>query len=168
MAMSRETEKRVPMSQNVNYGKERFGPKWNAEVSSSAATPVFDARVDEQKWKEYEREYILPCFTWAKEYGIDLEKLVRDNAGHNCVELLVQELGRRAAHAAGQAERAAVPDLTAELRELSAKWRDRPERYSKEWNNIQRPVSEIARVNQFQCADELDALIAKLAPKESK
>lgn len=40
----------------------------------------------------YEREYILPCFTWARELGIDLQKLVLDNPGHNCVELLVKHL----------------------------------------------------------------------------
>ena len=44
----------------------------------------------EQKWREYERDYILPCFQWANEYGIDLRKLVRDNPGKNCVELLVR------------------------------------------------------------------------------
>ena len=46
----------------------------------------------ELKWRLYENEYILPCFRWTKEQGIDLEKLVRDNPGHNCVELLVKEL----------------------------------------------------------------------------
>ena len=44
------------------------------------------------KWMMYEREYILPCFTWAKEYGIDLDKLVKEQSGKNCVELLVRSL----------------------------------------------------------------------------
>lgn len=45
-----------------------------------------------KKWQEYEKNYILPCFTWAKESGLDLEAAVRDNPGHNCVELLVRWL----------------------------------------------------------------------------
>jgi hypothetical protein len=39
-----------------------------------------------EKWKTYERDYILPTFQWAKELGIDLEALVREKAGKNCVE----------------------------------------------------------------------------------
>ena len=46
----------------------------------------------ERKWRTYEREYILPCFDWATEYGIDLRELVRRNPGKNCVELLVRAL----------------------------------------------------------------------------
>lgn len=46
---------------------------------------------------DYERNYILPTFTWAKEYGIDLQKLVMDNAGKNCVELLVRALAAQPA-----------------------------------------------------------------------
>lgn len=45
-----------------------------------------------KKWQEYEKNYILPCFIWAKESGLDLEAAVRDNPGHNCVELLVRWL----------------------------------------------------------------------------
>lgn len=45
-----------------------------------------------RKWQEYERDFILPCFRWARESGIDLEKLVSDNPGKNCVELLVRRL----------------------------------------------------------------------------
>lgn len=41
---------------------------------------------------EYERDYILPCFKWAKEVGLDLEEAVRKNPGKNCVELLVEWL----------------------------------------------------------------------------
>ncbi len=44
------------------------------------------------KWIQYEQEYILPCFKWAKEAGIDLKNLVSKNPGHNCVELLIKEL----------------------------------------------------------------------------
>ena len=30
-------------------------------------------------WQEYERDYILPCFRWAKELGIDLQELAYAN-----------------------------------------------------------------------------------------
>ena len=49
-----------------------------------------------KKWQEYERDYILPCFRWARELGIDLERMVLDSPGHNCVELLVSTLRERA------------------------------------------------------------------------
>jgi hypothetical protein len=42
--------------------------------------------------RTYEREYVLPCFEWAKEVGYDLQQAVYDNPGHNCVELLVKWL----------------------------------------------------------------------------
>lgn len=48
-----------------------------------------------EKMLQYEKEYILPCFKWAEEDGIDLHQLVRENPGHNCVELYVQELRKR-------------------------------------------------------------------------
>jgi len=44
------------------------------------------------KWYDMEQNYIIPCFKWAEEVGIDLHQLVTDNPGHNCVELLVKEL----------------------------------------------------------------------------
>ena len=45
-----------------------------------------------EKWQLYEQKYILPCFKWAEEEGIDLKKLVKENPGKNCVELLVKTL----------------------------------------------------------------------------
>jgi hypothetical protein len=55
-----------------------------------------------KKWQEYERDYILPCFQWAKELGIDLEQRVLANPGHNCVETLVSILRRdRSARVSG-------------------------------------------------------------------
>jgi len=48
--------------------------------------------IDAKKWRTYERDYVLPCFEWAKEAGLDLKQLVRDNPGHNCTELLVKTL----------------------------------------------------------------------------
>ncbi|HTG95766.1 MAG TPA: hypothetical protein VL866_24410 [Pyrinomonadaceae bacterium] len=47
------------------------------------------------KYREYEQNYILPCFRWADEIGFDLREAVKDNTGKNCVELLVAELRRR-------------------------------------------------------------------------
>jgi hypothetical protein len=55
-----------------------------------------------KKWRDYENDYILPCFEWAKELGWDLEKMVTDNPGHNCVELLVEQLRLELVHAQGQ------------------------------------------------------------------
>lgn len=40
-----------------------------------------------KKWQTYEREYILPCFEWAKDEGRDLQQEVLNNPGKNCVEL---------------------------------------------------------------------------------
>jgi hypothetical protein len=46
----------------------------------------------DMKWREYEREYIMPCFEEAKKRGFDLEQIVRDNPGRNCVRLLIDAL----------------------------------------------------------------------------
>lgn len=48
-----------------------------------------------KKWQDYERDFILPCFRWARELGLDLEQMVLDSPGHNCVELLVSTLRDR-------------------------------------------------------------------------
>jgi hypothetical protein len=61
------------------------------------------------KWQEYENEYILPCFQWARELGIDLEWMVRDKPGHNCVELLVSTLRKRIAFDPGAVDSARLP-----------------------------------------------------------
>ena len=37
------------------------------------------------KWWDYEQEYILPCFKWAKECGIDLPALVSEAKGNSTV-----------------------------------------------------------------------------------
>lgn len=42
--------------------------------------------------RNYEQEYILPCFKWATEAGLDLRKAISKNAGHNCVEILIKWL----------------------------------------------------------------------------
>ena len=52
------------------------------------------ALMAEAKWREYERDYILPVFEWAKEVGFDLPAAVRKGGG-NCVALLVRYLIER-------------------------------------------------------------------------
>lgn len=59
----------------------------------------------EAKWQDYEREYIVPCFRWADDAGIDLRALVASTPGHNCVELLVAELRMRAVAAEAEVAR---------------------------------------------------------------
>jgi hypothetical protein len=54
-----------------------------AERSLAPATPT---------GPDYERDYVLPCFAWAKERGMDLQQMVFDNPGKNCVELLIDAL----------------------------------------------------------------------------
>lgn len=54
----------------------------------------FARKQNQEKWQGYERDYIHPCFKWAKEMGIDLEALVREGKG-NCVERLVKTLWLR-------------------------------------------------------------------------
>jgi hypothetical protein len=50
----------------------------------------------EQKWQEYERDYILPCFKWADEMGFDLQEAVLKNPGHNCVRRVTRKRSPRA------------------------------------------------------------------------
>lgn len=52
-----------------------------------------------QRWRDYEREFILPTFDWAQEIGLDLQALVHTTPGHNCVALLVRHLRQRLASA---------------------------------------------------------------------
>jgi hypothetical protein len=73
---------------------------------SDLAEEFFDAKSLHEKfleatnkWQGYERDYILPCFKWAKEEGFELEPLVLDNPGKNCVEIFFNRL-RGAAHEA--------------------------------------------------------------------
>ncbi len=65
---------------------ERRGLEQQAERASRA----------ERKWQEYERDYILPCFKWAEESGLDLHEAVLKNPGKNCVEILVRWLQNQA------------------------------------------------------------------------
>lgn len=53
-------------------------------------------RFADEKWRLYEREYILPAFSFAEAIGFDLQKAVFDNPGKNCVALLVEHLAFRA------------------------------------------------------------------------
>ena len=51
-----------------------------------------------EKWRTYEREYILPSFAFAEAIGFDLRKAVSDNPGKNSVALLVEYLAFRAGY----------------------------------------------------------------------
>lgn len=51
--------------------------------------------VAHKKWWDYERDYILPCFGWARELGIDLPALVAEARG-NCVKRFFGALRERA------------------------------------------------------------------------
>ena len=71
-----------------------FAKTGEGSVWERASVQRLFATIDHhrRKWREYENEYILPCFRWARELGFDLERMVIDNPGHNCVELLVSTL----------------------------------------------------------------------------
>ena len=76
------TDMAVILSANVLLRKE------NERLKKQVA----DSHEDKKRWRMYEREYVLPCFGWAEAAGIDLEGLVRDHPGKNCVEHLVTVL----------------------------------------------------------------------------
>jgi hypothetical protein len=60
-----------------------------------AVRPVLRrAILAENKWRDYEHDYILPCFKLAEAAGIDLPALVREGGG-NCVVKLVRELTKQ-------------------------------------------------------------------------
>jgi hypothetical protein len=44
------------------------------------------------KCQTYENSYILPVFQWAKGLGMNLEQVVKENPGKNCVELFFNAL----------------------------------------------------------------------------
>jgi len=74
------------------------------EDTTTLAEVIDRAVRAERKWQEYERDYILPCFKWAEESGLDLHKAVAENPGRNCVDLLVRWLQSRARAAKSFAE----------------------------------------------------------------
>ncbi len=51
-----------------------------------------ELRLSNEKWRAYEREYILPSFHYAKSIGFDLEAAVHEKAGKNCVQVLTEHL----------------------------------------------------------------------------
>lgn len=55
------------------------------------ATLTREAAHHERKWRDYERDFILPCFDLADRAGIDLRQLVSECKG-NCVVALINEL----------------------------------------------------------------------------
>lgn len=51
---------------------------------------------DEEKWRMYERDYILPLYKMAQDRGFDLQQLVMSNPGKNCVILFIEQTEREA------------------------------------------------------------------------
>ena len=84
----------VPSAEQPTLG-EQLQEAYDKGFSDGFDTKAAEQNYDEQKWREYERDYILPCFHWAKEDGIDLESLVKANPSRNCVELYVNALRER-------------------------------------------------------------------------
>ena len=76
----------------------------------------------EQKWMDYERDFILPCFDLATSAGIDLHALVMQGGG-NCVVKLVRELTRQRDAAQRQLTRA-LPDHQVVIDFLCENFRD--------------------------------------------
>lgn len=88
-------------------------------------------RYANKKCQDYEIEYILPCFKWAEECGIDLRALVREGGG-NCVAKFVgalraklQDAERRAEEA--ERENARVMACLADLPPIVKLWLSKPE-----------------------------------------
>jgi hypothetical protein len=67
----------------------------HAAWDAGAAAEREQTAYHESKWREYEREFILPQFDWAESVGIDLQALVRDNPGKNCSRLLFEVMEAR-------------------------------------------------------------------------
>ena len=89
-----------------------------------------NVRLDD-KWRDYEENYILPCFAWARDAGIDLPTLVSEAKG-NCVERLVQTLRAQR----DEARKRLVQTLRAQGDEARTKlaaeptWDDRPDEWT--------------------------------------
>lgn len=118
--------------------------EWEQRVAAEErirTLEVENARLD-AKWRDYETNYILPCFRWAKELGFDLEALVRSRPGHNCVELFVEALRSR------------IRTLEAELAEHE-KWKPLVElaRRLREFGSLQTDAHEL-----YECIDTITGL----------
>jgi len=81
---------------------------------------IASAEGHQKKWWNYEQEYILPCFKWAKESGIDLAEEIVKNPGHNCVEILVKQLQARLvmAHELGASEHERGAEIAEHAKDL--------------------------------------------------
>jgi hypothetical protein len=65
-----------------------------AEAVNRASALEVQLQAAIAKWQDYEKNYILPTFGWAEKLDpkVELEQLVRDNPGKNCVELLFKHM----------------------------------------------------------------------------
>jgi hypothetical protein len=67
------------------------GHKYFAD-SHEYPCPRCESDDNRRKWRQYEDEYVLPTFEWAKTIGYDLHEAVKNNPGKNCVQLLFTHL----------------------------------------------------------------------------
>jgi len=63
-----------------------------AALRQQLAADVERAEESTEKWRQYEREYVLPLFQRAEERGWSLQDAVRNNAGKNCVILYAEHV----------------------------------------------------------------------------
>ena len=63
-----------------------------AALRQQLAAEAERAEESTEKWRQYEREYVLPLFQRAEERGWSLQDAVRNNAGKNCVILYAEHV----------------------------------------------------------------------------
>ena len=106
------------------------GCAWPGHESTIDQLRRENVRLDD-KWRDYEENYILPCFAWARDAGIDLPTLVSEAKG-NCVERLVQTLRAQR----DEARKRLVQTLRAQGDQARTKlaaeptWDDRPDEWT--------------------------------------
>jgi hypothetical protein len=83
------------IAENLTF-EDTARPTVRRNVLDAAVAKLLSERDEAAaKWQKYEQGYILPCFKWAEESGLDLREAVSDNPGRNCVEILVRWLQGR-------------------------------------------------------------------------
>lgn len=120
------------------------------------AARVENVRLD-AKWREYERDYVLPCFRWATDAGFDLEALVREKAGKNCVELFGERL--RQDRDAARVESARL-ERELEVARIGAQWEGAAMRFKAERDTARQKLIE-AKATYEADFYELDVECAK-------
>lgn len=88
------TDEELAKFRSPLYGGQGAATRWLATLEAEHT----ERMRERSKWWDYEQEFILPCFKWAEEMGIDLRDLVATTPGRNCVDLLVHALMERLRH----------------------------------------------------------------------